>query len=480
MPYVLNSPPVAMPLPGLAVDYWAKPTAVPVGISRDRTRIYGSANGDNASTILYESVNDGTTWTSVRTFTEGVIALLELDDGEALVYTSRGDNAEGYIYRSAGWAASHTTATWTKVLTSPGGTVGGSWSSHFSSFGDDTIRANTSRIGVVTEYGGQSTGSGDQTLKGRRLWITQDYGATWTLGLDLLARYPGAVNMHMHASAYDPWSDRIWATYGDATQDANATQALLYSDDRGATWSNFPLPAEWAGLNFIQCTTVVALPDAILLNSDSPTGLQLWRIPRKGYRKFGGAQGVITGDGQLGQGIHRNRGQAGAPVLASYTTANAKPSGIVASPDGLTFIEVWRDPSATKVPGPITVYGPTVTGKFVALMATATSARNMLRGELVYPDGGQYDGASVFAGNGSTTVFNVAHGLGAIPSRFQGWSTNAIGGAFTMTADATNLIFTFATAPGNGTAPAVAYRWAPGGAKPIADTTDADLYTFGA
>jgi trimeric autotransporter adhesin len=59
-------------------------------------------------------------------------------------------------------------------------------------------------------------------------------------------------------------------------------------------------------------------------------------------------------------------------------------------------------------------------------------------------------GIATGSGNGSTTVFNVAHSLGSVPSNAMIiCSSHTI--TFTYTTDSTNIIVTFTTAPGSGT-----------------------------
>lgn len=59
-------------------------------------------------------------------------------------------------------------------------------------------------------------------------------------------------------------------------------------------------------------------------------------------------------------------------------------------------------------------------------------------------------GKSQANGNASTTVFNIAHGLGSNPTyAFVNCSSQTID--FTYTTDSTNIVVTFASAPASGT-----------------------------
>jgi len=62
------------------------------------------------------------------------------------------------------------------------------------------------------------------------------------------------------------------------------------------------------------------------------------------------------------------------------------------------------------------------------------------------------EGVATFSGDGSTTVFNIAHGLAGTPTKY-GVSplTPDADADRTITADATNIIVTFSVAPPAGT-----------------------------
>ncbi len=65
---------------------------------------------------------------------------------------------------------------------------------------------------------------------------------------------------------------------------------------------------------------------------------------------------------------------------------------------------------------------------------------------LTQPNTSERTGEATGTANGSTTVFNIAHGIGAIPSTvFVECSTHT--GTFTRTKDATNIVVTFGSAP---------------------------------
>ena len=65
-------------------------------------------------------------------------------------------------------------------------------------------------------------------------------------------------------------------------------------------------------------------------------------------------------------------------------------------------------------------------------------------------------GKSTASGNGSTTVFNIAHGLGSNPT-YAFAECSSITNTFTYTTDATNIVVTFSSAPASGTNNVVIY-----------------------
>lgn len=456
MPFVQSRTPV----PGGKADFRLIGLAAmpgnlssPFTISKDRKTLYG---GGSTNTQLMQSVDDGVTWTLVHTFPEKIISLMETDDGEAVATTQNGTSSPGYVYKSSGWTASHAAATWTLVLTSQAGYFPQNWSGHFCTFGDDALVPGTSRYGVLCEYGPQTTVPGPQAGGARRVYFTQDYGATWAQVFDLLtfSLLNGAnVNfpLHTHASAYDPWWDRIWVTFGDTAQ--NNKLDLLYSDDHGVTWSQVDPPPEWVGQSAFQCVSIAILEGCLILGSDNGPGIV--RLERTGYRKVGNItiaaqQWGHSNTGQIHQPWHRNRAAVGQPLLmADQSQATLREPSISATWDGETFHDLFNYPEGAGGSGGFSaLVGPTYNGVIVG----RTSASGLLlRGEIVPPTPGAMDYVGYFTGDGATTVFNIPHGLGKVPTFFNAWprSAAAASGSFTTTADATNLIITFVAAPAN-------------------------------
>lgn len=65
-------------------------------------------------------------------------------------------------------------------------------------------------------------------------------------------------------------------------------------------------------------------------------------------------------------------------------------------------------------------------------------------------------GKSTASGNGTTTVFNIAHGLGSNPT-YAFIVCSSLTNTFTYTTDSTNIVVTFATAPASGSSNVTIY-----------------------
>jgi hypothetical protein len=65
-------------------------------------------------------------------------------------------------------------------------------------------------------------------------------------------------------------------------------------------------------------------------------------------------------------------------------------------------------------------------------------------------------GKAVASGNGSTTVFNIAHAIGANPTIAMANCASHVN-TYTYTTDSTNIVVTFTTAPPSGTNNVIIY-----------------------
>lgn len=355
----------------------------PLYMSRDRTTVY-AANGRT----LHKSTDDGATWTVIFTAPqtdEKVTACLELDDGRLLVaswiYSQR-----ARLYRSslAGGGG-----TWTQMISNDGVL---SQFHPFWNLTDSSFDGNGHLW--LSEYGTQTSTSGDQSDKGRRIWRGNDDGSSFTLMFDLLT-YAETVQgltvptqtagLHLHAAAYDKWDNRVWFTMGDdvgagpdvVTGGANGYNAQIgYTDDNFATVNWLPLPAFWGNTReALQVVSILPLENAVIFASDGrPNGLLI--LPRRGYRTYGslkiGAHNSLRHTyASLSQGLTRAWNRPDLPALAAISLPNTAGQGaatLFAGLDGgLTWEELYRFPTGvqTTLGGFV---GPTINGKVLAFV----------------------------------------------------------------------------------------------------------------
>lgn len=427
-----------------------------LSMSRDATTLY-SGQGAVGSTqaTLKQSINDGTSFTNIFTFTSAVVGFHQLDNGEALVAV--GYNT-GSIWKSSGFAANPATATWTKVLDSSGAACyfRGEWTLHpWTSSGP---------IVIVNEYGVQTAGgAGPYATK---VWLSTDYGSTWTVVFDLLTKFPGQNVLHMHASAYDPYWDRLWVTHGDAT--GTGQNGIYYSDDRGATWTAVPGSVNTTNLTG-QVTTIAILENCILFHCDGVPAA-ITRIGRRGYRQMSALTPVHmirggTGGQALGFQMWQTKAIPGSPLLMcnenGANTSNPGSGSVIATHDGLKFFEVYRDAVATGAhQGFLNCVGPTITGKIVGVITDSRQA-NASRFVAQMPSGiptTDMVGGTVSIANGAT----ITHDLGLTPTRYSVTPT-AAGRQVSVTAvSSTTLTVSLTDSAGTAVAVAENVAWTAG------------------
>ena len=125
-----------------------------------------------------------------------------------------------------------------------GGTGHANGTYHFTITGDGTGADWTYTVsgGVI---------SGVQSSAARSLYLSQDFGETWSEIFDIFnppspAAHKYGIGLHLHAAAYDQEWNRIWLLTGDNTGDGITTiggssyTQVWYSDDLGVTWNILP------------------------------------------------------------------------------------------------------------------------------------------------------------------------------------------------------------------------------------------------
>lgn len=355
----------------------------PIGLSADRTRLYLGGGLLGTQHTLAESTDQGATKTDLHTFGEIVDGVIETADGEALVATKSSFDYIGRIYKSNGWATNRATATWTEVLDTPAGAA--PTTRYFRTawgFNQKCLGANGDIY--VTPYGYQTGSGSDPSTK---LWRSTDHGATWSVVLDISTRYAGVTPLHLHAVAYDPYFDRVWVTFGDQVYpDDGATAGytlalILYSDDRGATWTRLPMidlkpaPAAQtpaAGTFRAQATSIAVFPGCVLFGSDDvPAGLL--RLTRTGYRTVGNLHAVPVSSAAANDLLPQDfyQGAPGLPCVMTMLSASGTMAKLLVTRDGFDLYEAYAETKASGAPssfgffhGP---YGPDTSGLFVGV-----------------------------------------------------------------------------------------------------------------
>lgn len=325
----------------------------------DRTTfISGDLNGAHA---LQYSRDDCETWATAHTFDDAIASGTILDNGEALVatrVTGAGNTDPWKLYLSTGFRADPTTATWALVHT--GTTLQGAQPTRMS-------YSHHENVVVVGEYG-PKIGTAGATDAARYVYLSRDYGQTWTLIYDLLDNpdLASTTGIHLHGVAYDPYWDRIWVTYGDAE---NGT---VFSDDFGATWHTAHHSSYVSGQH--QVVGILPMPKCVLFGSDGPPN-GVSRIDRSQGKHDG--EYTMTAAYQLDesssitilcQSVWRARRLGDdAPGVLAFTAGETGPGPwrVLVTPDGYTWHEAWTDDTDTQANAPGTAFGPTSSGGIV-------------------------------------------------------------------------------------------------------------------
>ena len=294
----------------------------PVGV------IDGALWGAKADHSLHRSTDSGTTWVQeelVTAATSLIQRLWPLGNGEVLVH------AFGQLIVSTGWTSNPAAVTWAEVLTTaPRVTFFTSWS----------VDVKGSRV-IAADYGNYP----DQPDPDEpwRLWVSTDYGQTFTLSLDLeTVRDVGQLaHTHWHAVAVDTFRGLLWATNGDLDD----TNQLWVSDDDGATWDALTAP-----LAKKRITAILPMRDGILLGSDDGSNVGpcgVWRINPDDFDDIQVLHVIESGNegtSQIGTSAHTAPDGTGYMCFEGFGSQGA-PSVILASTTGRSVSEVWRDPT---------------------------------------------------------------------------------------------------------------------------------------
>jgi len=232
--------------------------SLPSPLSRVIGEVDGNLYARGEGDIIYESTDLGKSWQEVHNFTAASLSsegasLHPTNDGEVLI------NTVTTLFKSSGWSADPSTATFTQVLQVNDPASGRFYRGWGFSVVDSYV--------MVSEYGVPKPG-------GFKSYLSTDNGSTFTEVFDLRDHEAGDSNAHNHGCCIDPWHNyRLWQLTADS-----GNIGTHYSDDLGATWTRMPDEAHHIG-SIIAPTSMIATEQGILLGSDgAPNGV--WRIPR--------------------------------------------------------------------------------------------------------------------------------------------------------------------------------------------------------
>lgn len=373
-------------------------------MSADRRTVYGVNGGK-----LRQSTNNGTTWTDVidfnatGVFTGAVRAFTILPNGEALVGNAiGGGSTDNSLYYSTGFATNPATATWARCQDGTNNlTLSRGNSVIHEAWGISAAPKGHPREGlvVITEYCLQAA-AGDPVTMSPKIWLSFDYGKTFKVIGDLFSLLGGKqFRQHMHGILYDPYSDAIFASFGDgwgtvendpAGSNNGVVMGTGFATGANVTWTYVWGPRSTADK---QATTMVATPTGILFAGDGyPPGIA--RLPRRGYRKFGDMQMVLNYGGGTDTNFIGQQMYQAAPGMPILCARQYTKNGVGYAPildctfNGVDFFELYHDTSTSPEFPYLNAIGPTADGKIIMQVEgdkRTANNRSQIVGDLVVP-----------------------------------------------------------------------------------------------
>ena len=342
--------------------------------------------GYNALTsTLRQTFDEGATWEDVRAFAGANIEWVRaLPNGELMVETtSRVEGVAGVrrIWVSTGYDQYNpTAATWEVTLTAAAPLV---------KFADWSISITDEMI-LLAEYGpkqGVVWGSGSEPigegLNARYIYRSYDNGKTWDTIFDLndfllAGGRETADGQHLHGVAWDPYWDRIWVTFGDAT--GGGSNGVLYSDNEGQSWHAAYWTHTHTSLGW-QVVGIQPMKDCVLFAGDmTPSGvIRLDRNQGKHPSSFEFETGWDYSETEkhlCQQIIHFDNGRSESAFFAFSREGTTSPSFIVATKNGWDWDLLWAS-SDNPLPGIRTIAGPTKKGNLIAAVNSSSGWRRV-------------------------------------------------------------------------------------------------------
>lgn len=321
-----------------------------IGNLGDDVEMVGIVHGDNPSPGIYRSTDNGATWAKLASSGGDMRIGQVYSTGKSLLNVAPPD---GGSRRTEIWHSntldSNNPANWTKVVETNAG--------YFSDVYGQSIKDN---VVIFTSYGDK-----DALNPPRFMYLSRDYGASFVeIEVCKIADMPDPSTFHLHDVEYDPYADRIWVSNGDQT---NGT--LQYSDDWGASWTVLDRLAEYPKQ---QPTSIVALPDRVLLSSDNtPDGIHAIikdpANPKKPVSLADVEHLYLPSGERSGSLIHvannsktRTSSQIDVYPYCFLSVLNGSGGGgvvrLVASPDGKQFYTIFSEAGSKMLSG--SLFGP--------------------------------------------------------------------------------------------------------------------------
>lgn len=317
------------------------------------------AQGAGTGTQLYKSVDNGETFTLVHDFgsTQKIANIKCLNNGE-LVVALNADRANGLFTKIL--VSSNNQSTWTMKLefTKLVAEVNTMWG---MSVIDNNILIN--EYGTIADY--PSLGHG-----AHKVYLSRDNGDTFNEILDIADYVTNPNATHVHGSVYDKYWDRIWVIFGDYGfyHPTTYDDGLMYTDDFGATWNKVDIPR--------QLLAGYAFEDRVIFTSDAiPNGI--WTFERGKKEDEPSLKFVhLFDDKQRIHYIHSGqfyKRDETSPLLIPVSFANGDVNAtgtkyILATYDGVTFTEIWRDIQNHQSTMHFLAYAPTNDSKLTGFM----------------------------------------------------------------------------------------------------------------
>jgi len=378
-------------------------------------RLWGVSKAD-AKVIGY-SEDGGTTWTQIHTFAVGAGITALIIAGDHIIACNATDSK---LYRSATAAAN-----FAEVLAmSSGVKLNAGW--------NHTRRAPTGTI-VIGEYKSPNPDIDPKVYK------SVDDGATWST-VHTFDRVGDDMD-HVHSVAYDPYTGRLWLTYGDSTE------GIWYSDNDGTDWTVLMDRTKHVWSDYWNCLMPCFTGDAVLFGYDGGQfpirAVRIEKIAPNAHSPAGHAWLVPSVSGTCRTPFPYDRGYCFANGvdrdgrvwgLVTYAGVDVAESGVFVSFDGGRTFVLAEGLGQTLYPHGYYIFDP---GYGPWIYVGDQRIKQAVVDGTIYPDAGDVRAGTDYAGEALTGIFAVPAeadvrlgvGYGADGSEYTGAMMAKTGGA---------------------------------------------------